>query len=138
MLSRLRVLSRRGALGLAGILAGAAAPVVALSLPEIEALAKLERGRWQIGAPAGGEARSICLGDPHAFVQLEHSGLSCGREILASQPDGATVQYSCQGRGYGHTSIRVETPRLARIDTQGLVDGRPFAYRVEARRVGAC
>ncbi|HEX8572330.1 MAG TPA: hypothetical protein VF759_06230 [Allosphingosinicella sp.] len=133
----MQVLSRRGALGLAGILA-AATPLFGLALPNLEALAKLERGRWQVGPPAGGEARSICLGDPADFVQLEHRGIRCGQEILASEADEATVQYSCPGRGFGHTSIRVETPRLARIDTQGLVDGRPFAYRVEARRVGSC
>ena len=135
-MSRFRVLWRRGALGLAGLLA--AAPLFALGLPDLESLSRLERGRWQIGEPAGGAPRSICLGDPALLVQLEHSGVSCGREVIASDPNGATVQYSCQGRGFGHTSIRVETPRLARIDTQGLVDGRPFAYRVEARRVGSC
>jgi len=136
-MSRSRVLSRRGALGLAG-LAAAAAPVFALALPDLEALARLERGRWQIGDPAGGAPHSVCLGDPAALVQLEHEGVSCGREVIASEANGATVQYSCPGRGYGHTSIRIETPRLARIDTQGLADGRPFAYRVEARRVGTC
>ena len=127
---------RRGALGLAGILA-VAAPVLALALPDLEALSHLERGRWQL-REAGSAERSICLGDPVALVQLEHRGIACGQEVVASQADGATVQYTCPGHGFGHTSIRVETPRLARIDTQGLVDGRPFAYRVEARRVGSC
>ena len=136
-MSRMRVLSRRGALGLAGLLA-AAAPVLALAVPDLEALARLERGRWQIGDPSGRAPRSICLGDPALLVQLEHPGASCGQEVIASDANGATVQYSCQGRGFGHTSIRVETPRLARIDTQGLADRRPFAYRVEARRVGTC
>ena len=128
---------RRGALGLAGILA-VAAPVLALALPDLKALAHLERGRWQLRDATGGPARSVCLGDPIAFVQLEHRGVSCGQEVLASEASAATVQYTCPGRGFGHTSIRIETPRLARIDTQGLVDGRPFAYRVEARKVGSC
>ena len=136
-MSRLRVVSRRGALGLAGLLA-AAGPLFALALPDLEGLARLERGRWQIGDPARGAPRSICLGDPAALIQLEHEGLACQREVIAGEANGATVQYSCPGRGYGHTSIRIETPRVARIDTQGLADGRPFAYRVEARRVGAC
>lgn len=136
-MSLMRVLSRRGALGLAGLLA-AAAPVLALALPDLDGLARLERGRWQIRDPGGGPPRSICLGDPALLIRLEHSGASCGQEVIASDPNGATVQYSCAGRGYGYTSVRVETPRLARIDTQGLADGRPFAYRVEARRVGTC
>ncbi|HYE28384.1 MAG TPA: hypothetical protein VEA61_09145 [Allosphingosinicella sp.] len=137
-MSQLRGRSRRGALGWAGAIA-VAAPVFAFAVPSLEALSRLERGRWQISDSQGGPARSICLGDPSAFVQLEHGGASCGQEILASEPNAATIQYTCPGRGFGHTSIRVETPRLARIDTQGLVDGRPFSYRVEARRVSpAC
>jgi hypothetical protein len=114
-----------------------AAPVFAFALPDLEPLSQLERGRWQLRDSAG-QSRSICLGDPAVLIQLEHSGVSCEREILASEKGGATVQYSCPGRGFGHTSICIETPRLARIDTQGLVDGRPFSYRAEARKVGAC
>jgi hypothetical protein len=127
---------RWGALGLAGLLA-VAAPVFALAVPKLEALAKLEPGRWQL-SEADGAGRSICVADPAALVQLEHEGASCEQEVLASEAGGATVEYTCPGRGFGRTSIRIETPRLARIDTQGLADGSPFAYRVEARRVGAC
>jgi hypothetical protein len=134
-MSYLRGRLRWGALGLAGV--AAAAPVFAFALPNLEAFSKLERGRWQL-RDAGGETRSICLGPPLAFIQLEHSGASCEQEVLANDKDGATVHYSCPGRGFGHTSIRVETPRLARIDTQGLVDGRPFSYRAEARKAGSC
>jgi hypothetical protein len=135
-MSYLRGRLRWGALGPAGLVA-VAAPVFALALPELEALSRLERGRWQLRDPAG-TPRSICLGDPTALIQLEHGGVSCEQEVVVSEKGAATVQYSCPGRGYGHTSIRVETPRLARIDTQGLADGRPFSYRVEARKTGPC
>ncbi|HEX8620546.1 MAG TPA: hypothetical protein VF718_01105 [Allosphingosinicella sp.] len=135
-MSHLRGPLRRGALGLAGLLA-AAAPVFALSVPKLEALARLEPGRWQL-SEADGAGRSICLADPAAFVRLEHEGASCEEEVLASEAGAATVEYTCPGRGFGRTSIRVETPRLARIDTQGFADGRPFAYRVEARKTGSC
>jgi hypothetical protein len=135
-MSYLRGRLRWGALGLAGLTA-VAAPAFAFALSDLPAFSQLERGRWQLRGAAG-ESRSICLGDPTEFIQLEHSGVSCDQEILASEKGGATIQYSCSGRGYGHTSIRVETPRLARIDTQGLVDGRPFSYRAEARKVGSC
>lgn len=127
---------RWGALGLAGLFA-AAAPVFALAVPKLEALAKLEPGRWQL-SEADGARRSICVADPAALVQLEHEGATCEQEVLANEAGATTVEYSCPGRGFGRTSIRVETPRLARIDTQGLADGSPFAYRVEARKVGAC
>lgn len=135
-MSYLRGRLRWGALGLAGI-AAVAAPVFAFALPDGDLLAQLERGRWQLRDSAGAP-RSVCLGDPAGLVQLEHPGLSCEREVIASDRSGATVQYSCPGRGFGHTSIRIETPRLARIDTQGLLDGRPFSYRAEARKVGSC
>jgi hypothetical protein len=135
-MSYLRGRLRWGALGLAG-LSAVAAPVFAFALADLEGLSQLERGRWQL-RDAAGESRSICLGDPTALVQLEHGGVACEQEILASDKSGATVQYSCSGRGFGHTSIRVETPRLARIATQGLVDGRPFSYRAEARKIGSC
>ena len=135
-MSYLRGRLRWGALGLAGLFA-VAAPVFAFALPNVDAFAKIERGRWQLRG-ADGEPRSICLGDPAVLVQLEHQGVRCEHEVLASDASGATVQYSCPARGFGHTSIRLETPRLARIDTQGLVDGRPFSYRVEARKVGTC
>jgi hypothetical protein len=127
---------RWGALGLAG-LAAVAAPVLALAVPGLGVLDQLERGRYEL-RQAGGETRSICLGDPNLLVQLEHEGLSCEREIMSGAKGSATVQYTCPGRGYGHTSIRIETPRLARIDTQGLADGKPFSYRVEARKTGPC
>lgn len=135
-MSYLRGRSRWGALGLAGLLA-AAAPVFAFAAPDLEIFSKLERGRWQLRDSAG-ESRSICLSSPTALVQLEHDGIGCSQEILANDKGAATVQYSCPGRGFGHTSIRLETPRLARIDTQGLLDGRPFSYRTEARKVGSC
>jgi hypothetical protein len=136
-MSQFRVRLRRGAFGLAGVIA-VAAPVFALALPDLPALAKLERGRWQVKEGADGAARSLCVAAPVDLVQLEHQGISCAQEVLTSEAGVATVQYTCPGHGFGHTSIRVETPRLARIDTQGLVDGRPFAYRAEARKVGAC
>lgn len=136
-MSQVRGRLRGGALGLAGFLA-VAGPVFAFTPTDLDALAHLERGRWQIRETESGSARLVCLGDPVVLVQLEHVGVRCGREILASEAGGGTIHYTCPGRGFGHTSIRVETPRLARIDTQGLVDGRPFAYRAEARKVGSC
>ena len=49
-----------------------------------------------------------------------------------------TVNYTCPGIGRGRTTIRVETPRLVQIDSQGLDRGAPFALRAEARRIGPC
>lgn len=130
--------SRWGALFLAGA-ALCAAPAWSLATARIAALAKLAPGRWEVRDLAGGaRPAALCLGDPDALVRFEHRGARCTAETVEDGDGAATVQYSCRGRGFGHSKIRVETPRLVRIDTQGLSDGRPFAYRLEARRVGSC
>ncbi len=127
----------RWRLGLAGLIA-VAAPAFAYALPRLEAFSQIERGRWQLRGHSG-ESRSICFdADPTVLIQIEHGGIDCEQDIVADGKAGATVQYNCPGRGFGRTSFRVETPRLARVDTQGLADGRPFFYRTEARRVAAC
>ena len=133
----LRGRSRRGALLLAGLIA-AALPAHALSVSASGAFSKVERGRWLLRNADEGAERAICFGDPVAFVQIEHRGARCTHEVIANDGAAATVQYSCPGRGYGHTSIRVETSKAVLIDTQGLVDGRPFSHRLEARKIGAC
>jgi hypothetical protein len=130
---------RWGALMLAGI-AASAVPAFAVATISVGAQKKLEAGRWQVRELDGAvAATSVCLGDPAQLVRFEHRGLpGCSSQILASGEEVATIQYSCRGRGYGHSSVRVETPRAVRIDTQGLSNGQPFSYRLEARRLGAC
>jgi hypothetical protein len=131
--------SRVGALALVAAIAAIAA-VPALALREnVTALTALERGRWLVHSAAQRPlARSICLGDPALLFQLEHGPTGCVQELVAADGRGGIVQYSCQGRGYGRTSVRVETSKVVTIDTQGLIDGRPFAYRATARKVSDC
>lgn len=106
----------------------------------LTALAKLEPGLWQVRNLEDRAARpqAICVGDPAVLMQVQHRDSPCSRVVLAGDAVSATVHYTCPARGFGRTSLRVETPRLAKIDTQGIVDDAPFAYRAEARRVGAC
>lgn len=114
----------------------AAAPAPPEGLP---ALAQLTPGRWQIQRLDTAEpGRTICLGDPLALLQLEHRGRGCARDMVTSDATGGTLHYTCKGRGFGHSKLRIETPRLVRIETQGIANNRPFAYRAEARRVGIC
>jgi hypothetical protein len=130
---------RWGALMLAGI-ALSAVPAFALATIGVGPREKIEAGRWQVRELDNGvAATTVCLGDPAQLVRFEHRRTSgCLSQVLASGEKHATVQYSCRGRGYGHSAVRVETPRSVRIDTQGLSNGRPFSYRLEAQRVGAC
>ena len=130
-----RTALRRGA----PLLAAIALVAVPAGAAAVGALSKIERGRWQVRELDSSIAPgSVCIGDTAALVQYEHRSAACRPDVVEDGADAATVQYSCPGRGFGHTHIRVETPRLVRIDTQGLSNGRPFSYRLEARRVGAC
>ena len=76
--------------------------------------------------------------DPENLLQLRNRGASCTRRVIADTASSATVNYTCPGAGHGRTTIAVETPRLVRIDSQGLDGGSPFALEIEGRRIGAC
>lgn len=107
---------------------------------KLSALSRLEPGLWQLRDldNAAGQQQSICMADASALLQLRHRNAPCSRLVIADSAKTATVQYTCPATGFGRTEVRVETPRLAQIDTQGIVDNAPFALRVEARRIGVC
>jgi hypothetical protein len=121
-------------------LALAAGPVFALAGGRAsDALAKLEQGRWLVrSASQATVERSLCLGDPTLLFQIEHGPKGCSQQLVHADERGATVEYVCPGRGFGRTSVRVETSKAATLDTQGFIDGRPFAYRATARKLSAC
>jgi len=101
-------------------------------------LAQIERGAWQLVGPSGNALATVCLGDPLLLAQPQHGPQPCTHEILSSDAHSVTVNYTCPGMGRGRTLLRVETPRLVQIDSQGLHYGAPFALRAQARRIGAC
>jgi len=125
------------ALGSATLLA---LPVTAAQAPRgLTALARLQPGQWQLrDLDGGGAPQSICVADPNLLMQVQHRTSPCSRLVIANDSQAATVHYTCPATGFGRTSLRVETPRLAKIDTQGISDNAPFAYRLEARRTGDC
>jgi hypothetical protein len=134
----LAALRRRWAFILGGI--GLLALPAYAAAPSLAALGKLEKGRWQVRELDNATpATSLCIGDPEVLLRYEHRSFpACTSEVLDSAPAAGTIQYSCKGRGFGHSHLRVETPRTVRVDTQGFSNGRPFSYRLEARRTGAC
>lgn len=105
--------------------------------PSIPALARLQPGLWQLRT-AGGPTANICVADPYALIQLRHKAGGCTRLVIANEQASATIHYSCPGAGWGRTTLRAETPRLARIDSQGIAENAPFAFVAEARRIGPC
>lgn len=101
------------------------------------ALGPIEPGLWEMVAD-GEPTRAICVADPVALTQIRHGAAACTRLVIADEGTSAVVHYSCPGAGWGRTSLRVESPRAVRIDTQGIAGSAPFAFAGEARRTGAC
>jgi hypothetical protein len=130
--------------GLAGpiLLAGLIGAAPAMPAPgpapgALTALDQVEPGLWQLET-AGKPPRLRCLVDPVDLVQIEHEQPACSRFVIANEPRSSTVHYSCPRSGWGRTTVRVETPRLVSIRTQGIARNAPFEYSVVARRVGPC
>ena len=106
----------------------------------VSTLANIERGLWQLRDLETDKVRpqTICLGNPRLILQTEHRGKPCSHLLVSQDERSATVHYTCPASGYGQTLLKLETPRLAQIHTQGIADGRPFSHRLQARRIGAC
>lgn len=110
-----------------------------LQAPTITALQVIQPGQWALRSRSDPEqSRALCLGDPVLLLQLAHGAAVCSRFVVANDPRGATVQYRCPGSGNGRTTIRVETPRLIQIESQGIMNNEPFVVEFEGRRVGEC
>ena len=105
----------------------------------IKALSSVQPGLWDIRSRDNPDAnRSFCMSDAKILLQLRHPNNVCTRYVISNNQREATVQYSCAASGNGRTTVRVETPRLVQIDTQGIADQSPFAFSAEARRLGDC
>jgi len=104
------------------------------------ALERLSLGQWQLHEIGATDTpRLLCVRDPLQLIQLYHPGVQCTRFTIDDAPNHVTIHYSCQGRGYGRTSITLENPNLVRLDTQGIDPaGRPFEIVYEGRRTGTC
>ncbi|NNM75859.1 hypothetical protein HJG53_02925 [Sphingomonas sp. ID1715] len=121
------------------LVGGAALTAAASPHAGILAFNRIEHGAWQLRALDGGaQPQRICVQDPYELIQLRHPGAACSRFVLANDAQTATVHYTCTGAGYGRTTIKVETPQLMRIDSQGLANQAPFQVAFEARRLGPC
>ena len=129
-------------LGASALLMVAAAGFAAPALGQRQGLAmlnQLESGHWELrDRDSRAPVEQLCLRDGRRLIQLRHPASQCEQLIVADTPGEVTVQYTCRGRGYGRTHIRRETGRLVQIESQGIVDGLPFDFAAEGRRVGDC
>ncbi|MES2097411.1 MAG: hypothetical protein V4459_11700 [Pseudomonadota bacterium] len=119
--------------------AGGLSATLAVALP-LGALAGLQHGRWSLKEIGTASApRLVCAPDPAELIQLNHPGDVCTRYTIDDTPNRVTIQYNCQKRGYGRTTITVENAGLMRLDTQGIDSaGQPFDTSYEGRFVGSC
>jgi hypothetical protein len=111
----------------------------AAQAPMLAALTTIESGQWELKSRGtAAEKQLICVSDARVLLQPRHSGATCSRFVITNDSRIATIQYSCPGMGSGRTMLRVETPRLVQIDSQGVAGLEPFAVQLEGRRIGDC
>lgn len=116
---------------------GGLALLTAAQLPS--ALAMTSPGDWELsGVPTSKAPVRECVADLAALAQFEHRAQHCTRQVISDRGNSTVIQYSCGGAGFGRTQIDVLTPRSLRISTQGISDGLPFNYVMQAHRIGDC
>ena len=115
--------------GSAVLLAGATSPSV---------LGQISAGLWEVSGINGAPATRICVAKPPLLAQVEHRTAKCTRTVLRDTPSAAVIDYVCEGGGFGQSKITMLTPRSVKVETQGIADHAPFAYAVNAKRVGDC
>jgi hypothetical protein len=124
-----------GKLGLATLLLVVPLAAGAAELGMLDGLAK---GAWSLRIRDDGSQQRICVRDGRELIQIRHKQPGCSRFVVEDGADEVVVQYTCRGNGYGRTSIRRESSDLVQVESQGIVDGAPFAISGEARYGGSC
>lgn len=116
--------------------AGALLLTAAQPLPT---LAQTQPGLWELsGMPGAKTPVRICVADVPSLARFEHRGKACTAKVLKQSGSLTAFEYSCGAAGFGHSDVEAITPRSLRISTQGISDGLPFNYVLQARRVDDC
>jgi hypothetical protein len=96
-------------------------------------------GLWELSRSATGtNPERRCVPQAAVLAQWEHRRAQCTRVVISATAAEAVIHYTCTGRGFGQSRLKVITPRTLRIETQGISEGFPFNYVLHARRVGDC
>ena len=104
----------------------------------LSALDRIQLGEWELRFRDDVPRRRLCVHHGRDFIQLRHPRKDCSQYVVEDLADRVSVQYTCRGDGYGLTNIRVESPALLQVESQGIVVGSPYHVSAEARRVGTC
>jgi len=108
-------------------------------VPTLFMLNRLDPGMWELRErDTHGARRQLCIAHGRKLIQVRHPEERCQSFTVEDTAAVVTVQYTCRSSGYGRTRIRFENAGLAQIETQGIVNGEPFDFTAEARRIGAC
>ena len=111
---------------------------VAAAAPGLTALARVERGQWQLKEiGTNPETRTVCVRDPRILIHYGHDVAQCQHTVTINDINTTAIHYTCQG-SHGQTTVKVATPRSFNLDTQGIINGAPFEDSFEARYLGAC
>ena len=129
-------MSRIAFLGALAALTVATGGYAAVQSGTLTALAQVERGEWTLRA-SDGSTRAICVTDPRVLLQVRDRAAGCTNFVVENGANAGRITFSCP-TGKTDTRITVETPRLVRIETQGISRGLPFTEEYEGRRTGAC
>jgi hypothetical protein len=117
---------------------GCAAALLLTAAQASSPFAQAKGGDWELTGIPGAKSIHQCVGDVFAFARYEHRGKSCSSKLISQSATKAVVEYNCGGAGFGHSELELITPRNLRVSTQGISDGLPFNYVLQARRVGDC
>ena len=121
-------------IGTAG--AGALALTAAAS-PSL--LQQPQAGMWEVnGVPGAVYPLRQCFTDLAVLARFEHRAKTCSANTVREAGTSKVIDYSCGPAGFGHTEVNVITPRSLRIATQGISNGLPFNYVLQARRIADC
>ena len=105
----------------------------------LSGLAQAQPGLWAIsGVPGAAAPVRQCFADVALLARFEHRTKSCSAKVLRDASSSTQIDYSCGPAGFGHSEVAVLTPRSLRISTQGISDGLPFNYVLQAHRISDC
>lgn len=96
-------------------------------------------GLWELSGIEGKKAPvRLCFADLSDLARVEHRGRDCKQAVLRQSGESITYTYNCAATDFGRSEMDSVTTNNIRIDTQGISGGLPFAYTIQARRVGDC
>lgn len=117
----------------------AIAAIALLAAEQAPTLSQAQPGQWELaGAPGSKTPVRQCVSDIQSLARFEHRGKNCSSQVTSQRGSSTVVRYQCGSSDFGQSQIDVITPRSLRISTQGISDGLPFNYVLQAHRIGDC